>query len=112
MERTMTSKQKMLLDFIKSEIDRTSGVPPSYEEMMNFLGLKSKSGVHRLIHGLKARGLVDVMAARARGVYPSGYLRTMRKSVPADAIVVVANGLRDGSLTRNMAAEKLLRLAG
>ena len=48
----LTKKQRNLLIFINKKI-RSSGVSPSYEEMKNSLGLKSKSGIHRLITALE-----------------------------------------------------------
>jgi SOS-response transcriptional repressor LexA len=51
----MTAQQKRLLDFIREQVTRT-GISPSYDEMMRHMGLRSKSGIHRLVHGLIARG--------------------------------------------------------
>ena len=44
------------------------GVSPSYDELRVALGLASKQGVHRLLHELKDRGLVDFLPGRARSV--------------------------------------------
>lgn len=44
------------------------GYAPSYEEMKNALGLKSKSGVHRLVFSLEERGYVNRLPNRARAV--------------------------------------------
>jgi SOS-response transcriptional repressor LexA len=51
----MTAQQKRLLDFIAGEIARV-GISPSYHEMMTHMGLRSKSGIHRLVQALIARG--------------------------------------------------------
>ncbi|MDW8369753.1 MAG: transcriptional repressor LexA, partial [Geminicoccaceae bacterium] len=44
------------------------GVPPSFEEMRTALGLRSKSGIHRLISGLEERGYIRRLAYRARAL--------------------------------------------
>ena len=38
----MTNKAKKLFDFIQSYIQK-NGIAPSFDEMKNFMGLKSKS---------------------------------------------------------------------
>ena len=63
----LTKKQKNLLLFINKKI-RSTGVSPSYEEMKNSLGLKSKSGIHRLISALEERGFIRRLAHKARAL--------------------------------------------
>tara|TARA_B100001179_G_scaffold112054_1_gene79921 strand:+ start:149 stop:829 length:681 start_codon:yes stop_codon:yes gene_type:complete len=63
----LTKKQKTLLIFINKKI-RSSGVSPSYEEMKVSLGLKSKSGIHRLITALEERGFIRRLAHKARAL--------------------------------------------
>ena len=46
----LTRKQRELLKFIQERLGET-GISPSFDEMKEALGLKSKSGVHRLITG-------------------------------------------------------------
>jgi repressor LexA len=43
-------------------------VSPSFDEMKDALGLKSKSGVHRLITGLEERGFIRRLPHRARAL--------------------------------------------
>ncbi len=43
-------------------------IPPSFEEMKNALGLKSKSGIHRLISALVERGYIERLPHRARAL--------------------------------------------
>src|SRR3981081_4401120 len=61
----LTKKQKELLMFINHRLAH-DGVSPSFEEMKEALGLKSKSGIHRLISGLEERGFIRLLAPRAR----------------------------------------------
>src|SRR3981081_975383 len=63
----LTKKQKELLMFINHRLAH-DGVSPSFEEMNEALGLKSKSGVHRLITGLEERGFIRRLAHRARAL--------------------------------------------
>ena len=63
----LTRKQNELLNFIHERI-RETGVSPSFEEMKEALGLKSKSGVHRLITALEERGFIRRLAHRARAL--------------------------------------------
>ncbi|HLJ65150.1 MAG TPA: transcriptional repressor LexA [Stellaceae bacterium] len=63
----LTKKQYELLIFINQRLAEV-GVSPSFEEMKEALGLKSKSGIHRLITGLEERGFIRRLAHRARAL--------------------------------------------
>ncbi len=63
----LTRKQYELLMFIHERV-RESGIPPSFDEMKDALGLKSKSGIHRLITALEERGFLRRMEKRARAL--------------------------------------------
>ncbi len=63
----LTQKQRDLLLFIHERM-QDSDVPPSFEEMKEALGLKSKSGIHRLITGLEERGYLQRLPHRARAL--------------------------------------------
>jgi len=63
----LTKKQYELLLYINRAI-RETGVSPSFEEMKQALGLKSKSGVHRLITGLEERKFLRRLKHRARAL--------------------------------------------
>ena len=63
----LTKKQRNLLMFVNKKI-RSTGISPSYEEMKNSLGLKSKSGIHRLISALEERGFIKRLAHKARAL--------------------------------------------
>lgn len=47
---------------------RERGVAPSYDELMAELGLNSKSGIHRLVTGLEARGAIRRVPGKARAI--------------------------------------------
>jgi len=63
----LTKKQYELLVLIDHRI-RETGVPPSFDEMKVALGLRSKSGIHRLITGLEERGFIRHLPHRARAI--------------------------------------------
>lgn len=63
----LTQKQKDLLLLIDKKI-KTQGVPPSYDEMKDALGLASKSGIHRLITALEERGFIRRLPNKARAL--------------------------------------------
>ncbi|WP_371397997.1 transcriptional repressor LexA [Fretibacter rubidus] len=63
----LTQKQKDLLLLIDKKI-RATGVPPSYDEMKDALGLASKSGIHRLITALEERGFIRRLPNKARAL--------------------------------------------
>ena len=63
----LTRKQYELLVFIERRLGE-SGVSPSFDEMKDALGLRSKSGIHRLITGLEERGFIRRLPHRARAL--------------------------------------------
>jgi len=63
----LTRKQHELLRYINERL-KESGVPPSFDEMKDALGLRSKSGVHRLITALEERGFIRRLPNRARAL--------------------------------------------
>lgn len=63
----MTPQQKRALDFIRYQIE-TTGVAPSFEDLAWHLGLKSKSGVHRIVHRLAEAGHLILEPHRARAM--------------------------------------------
>lgn len=62
---SLTKRQQDALDFITDEI-RSKGISPSYDEIMNALGLRSKSGVNRIVTALVERGHLVKLGAKAR----------------------------------------------
>jgi repressor LexA len=63
----LTRKQQELLLFINERLQQ-GGISPSFDEMKEALGLKSKSGIHRLIIGLEERGFIRRLPHRARAL--------------------------------------------
>ena len=80
----LTRKQHELLLFINDRLGQ-SGVSPSFDEMKDALGLKSKSGIHRLISGLEERGFIRRLPHRARALEVTGLPDALSQPMPAAA---------------------------
>ena len=63
----MTRRQKIALDFIKS-FWAEHGYAPSYDELKDHMGLKSRSNVHAMVIRLVNRGFITMMPCRARSI--------------------------------------------
>lgn len=63
----ITKRQLDALSFI-TDFHAEHGFMPSYEEIKERLGLASKSGVHRIVHGLVERGALEMLPNRARAL--------------------------------------------
>ena len=96
----LTRKQYELLVFINRRLC-DGGVSPSFEEMKEALGLKSKSGIHRLISGLEERGFIRRLPHRARA------LEVVR--LPEDTAVSGARGRSSGAAERSRFSPTVIR---
>ncbi len=63
----LTPKQQELLLYINSRLAR-DGISPSFEEMKDAVGIKSKSGIHRMIKALEERRFLRRLPYRARAL--------------------------------------------
>lgn len=63
----MTPRQQQLLAFIRDFIAEHE-FSPGYVEMAQHLGLRSKSGVNRMIHALADSGFITFDAFRKRSI--------------------------------------------
>lgn len=63
----LTEMQSKVLGIILCAIDE-DGCAPSFDEIMTKVGLKSKSGVHRILSALEERGHIHRMKGRARAI--------------------------------------------
>ncbi|MBL8670362.1 MAG: transcriptional repressor LexA [Alphaproteobacteria bacterium] len=63
----LTRKQHELLLYVNKRLAE-GGVSPSFDEMKIAVGLRSKSGIHRLISGLEERGFIKRLPHRARAL--------------------------------------------
>lgn len=63
----LTQKQYNLLMYI-NKVNRETGRCPSFDEMKDAIGLKSKSGIHALINSLEERNFIRRMPHKARAL--------------------------------------------
>lgn len=63
----LTPQMRVLLSYVQAFSADHNGIMPSYDEMREALGLRSKSGVHRLVSSLQSRGYL-VKDHRARSI--------------------------------------------
>ncbi|MBR3502438.1 MAG: transcriptional repressor LexA [Alphaproteobacteria bacterium] len=63
----LTEKQYNLLAYI-NKINKETGQCPSFDEMKDAIGLRSKSGIHNLINSLAERGFLRKIPHKARAL--------------------------------------------
>ena len=63
----LTRRQRQVFDFIRAKIE-AHNVPPSYDEIKQAVGLKSKSSVARIIDELEERGAIRRLPGRSRSI--------------------------------------------
>ncbi|MDG1154059.1 MAG: transcriptional repressor LexA [Alphaproteobacteria bacterium] len=71
----LTPRQSQILNLIISSIEK-NGICPSFEEMKNQIGVKSKSGIHAILSALEERKYIRKLPNKARAVevlkFPNG----------------------------------------
>ena len=83
----LTPKQHKLLMYIDTFINQT-GHSPSFEEMKEAVGLKSKSGIHALLNSLEERGFIRKLAHKARALE---VIKLPQKETPVEDKKQIAN---------------------
>ncbi|MDR2098614.1 MAG: transcriptional repressor LexA [Rickettsiales bacterium] len=76
----MLTKQQLKLFGIINDSLKREGVCPSFEEMKAKIGLKSKSGIHRLIKSLEERGFIKQIPNKARALEIVRYPENLRNT--------------------------------
>ena len=89
----LTQKQQILLNYVFERLN-SDGVSPSFEEMKLFLGLRSKSGVHRLVKALEERGFIERLPNRARAI--------QILKMPGDVTVLPSKNRSDSTLSTDL----------
>lgn len=64
----LTFQQLQTLNMIIQYQADNEGLSPTYDEIKDAFGLKSKSGIHRLIEALEERGFIKRIPSRARAI--------------------------------------------
>lgn len=83
---TPTRAQKLALDAIQTLTDAGGGVPPSYSEIGNVLGMRSRSQVHSLLHRMRDLGLVQFEDDRRRTVRVTSDVERLSRRPTADLL--------------------------
>lgn len=63
----LTLKQKKLLDYIVQYCS-SNKIYPTFDEMRNYLNIKSKSGIHKLLLSLEDKGIIERLPHKARAL--------------------------------------------
>jgi repressor LexA len=63
----MTKKAKKLFDFIQGHIQK-KGIAPSFDEMKNYMGLKSKSSIFQYLDYLQANRYIERDKLKSRSI--------------------------------------------
>ena len=77
----LTFKQKKLLDFLIDYYNKNF-VYPTFDEMRDFLKIKSKSGVHKLLLSLEEKGFVNRLPHKARALSINTNVNENEKDLP------------------------------
>lgn len=91
----LTPKQCRLLYFIHDYMRQSGGTAPSFATMAEGIGLRSKSGIYRLVSGLAERGFIVRRPRLARAI------EIVR--MPSVPVAASANDLKD--LVERMCSE-------
>ena len=82
----MLTKQQLKLLMIIDAGLKKNGICPSFDEMKEAIGLKSKSGVHKIVKSLEERGFINQLPNKARAIsivkYPMNYDHDVQNTIP------------------------------
>ena len=82
----MLTKQQLKLFMIIDAGLKKNGICPSFDEMKEAIGLKSKSGVHKIVKSLEERGFITQLPNKARAIsikkYPMNYDDDVKNTIP------------------------------
>lgn len=106
-EYGMTEMQKECLGFI-TDYYLEKSIPPSFDEIKSALGLRSKSGVHRLIVALEERGKICRLPNRARSVKPV-FEEDISLRLPAELRIILEERASFHKESLEMAALRVFR---
>ena len=77
----LTFKQKKLLDFLVDYYNKNH-LYPTFDEMRDFLKIKSKSGIHKLLSSLEEKGYVNRLPHKARALSINSSVNENEKNLP------------------------------
>lgn len=71
--KEITPRQMKILQFIRDYM-RCESVPPTYREIASHMGIKSTHGVARHLRALEAKGQLELIREKARGIRLPGFM--------------------------------------
>ncbi len=77
---TLTKKQKQILDFITSYINK-KGLSPTIEEIRKHFKLSALSTVHQHVETLKKKGFIEKNGSSARGIIIRKKISTIKDMI-------------------------------
>jgi len=94
MSKTLTSKQQMIFDYLKSEV-RLKGFPPTVREICDAVGLNSTSTVHAHLESLERKGYIrrSPTKNRATEILHDDFYSPMRNMTLVPIVGNVAAGM-------------------
>ena len=95
----LTKQQADLLAYIDWYISDHGGISPSFDEMRRFMGLKSKSGIARLIGALEQRGKIRRLPHLARAIEVVSGSRAPERSSVEQKLTLALDHFERGDLT-------------
>ncbi len=66
--QAVLTRKMLKLYRIMEDYKERNGVMPSYDEMVDMMGVKSKSGINRLIESMEERGAIERIPRKARAI--------------------------------------------
>lgn len=87
----LTKKQKILMDYL-GDYEQEKGFMPSYQEIGDEMGLKSKATVWEHLRNLRMRGYLDFVKGEARSVKLDEKFRLFAKAIKIPLVGLIAAG--------------------
>lgn len=98
----MTPQQSRCLDVIKDYISE-HGISPSYIEIIDTMGLTSKSHAHRLVHALAKLGHIEIRPYDHRSIHLVSDRQVTATLNPSTARLLKAHAAEYGENANQMA---------
>lgn len=89
--RGLTRRQSEILNFINSYIS-TNQYSPSYQEIMNRFGFSSLGTIHKHIHVLKRKGVLDSEHQKGRSLFPTEASKNSSAEIELPFIGLISMG--------------------
>ena len=87
----LTKAQSNVLSFIKAYMKKNK-LPPTYEEIADNFGFKSKNSVETHLHALERKGVIQRIQRKARGIVLNEDMDEERKKYLIPVVGTIAAG--------------------